>query len=139
MRLSAPPARTMSASPRAIRRNASPTAWVPAAQAVVIVLLGPWALKASEMWAATMFGRYLRIHSGNSASPPRWPSRSTLQLAVVVAGLDQRRRHLRQVDRHQAGAHDHADALGVLAAQVQAAVAHGQAGRGHARSAWPGP
>ena len=45
-------------------RNEFRRAGVPAAQAVVIVLLGPWALKASEMWAASMFGKYLRIHNG---------------------------------------------------------------------------
>src|SRR5436190_1438895 len=36
MRLSEPPLRTMSASPRAMRRKASPTACVPAAHAVVL-------------------------------------------------------------------------------------------------------
>ncbi len=93
MRLSAPPARTMSASLRSIRRNASPTACVPAAQAVVIVLLGPCALNASEMWAATMFGKYFRIHKGKRAPAPFWPKRlvsslPSLSQASMSAGVN---------------------------------------------------
>src|SRR5262245_3811325 len=76
MRLSEPPANTTSQSPRAIRRKASPTAWVPAAQAVVIVLLGPCRPWMSETWAAVMLGRYFRIHSGNRADAPRLARRS---------------------------------------------------------------
>ena len=77
MRLSAPPAKRISQSPRSMRRKPSPMACVPATHAVVIVLFGPWAFRAIETWAATMFGRYLRIQSGNRALAPFWLSRST--------------------------------------------------------------
>ena len=128
MRLSAPPASTTSASPRATSRNASPTAWVPATQAVVTVLFGPWALNVIEMWAATMFGRCFSSHSGNSG----------VEL-FVVAGWSGRtsrprlddplehRHQLGQVHRHDPGAHDDADPLGVLVLHRDAAVLDGQA------------
>ena len=69
MRLSAPPASTTSASPRAIMRNPSPTACVPATHAVTMVLFGPWQLNARLMCAAVMFGRCLSSHRGKSPPP----------------------------------------------------------------------
>ena len=104
MRLSAPPASITSASPRATSRNASPTACVPATQAVTMVLFGPWQLNAIEMCAATMFGRYFRSQSGKSGESGRFGSGSLrrVELAAVLARPGEQRGEFAEVHRHQA-------------------------------------
>src|SRR5436305_401442 len=50
-----------------------------------MVLLGPWACRASEICAATMFGRCFRIHSGKTtlgATTPR-PVMTTLRMTLL--------------------------------------------------------
>ena len=47
---SAPPHSIASASPRAMMRNESPTAWAPVVQAVAVAELGPFAPHRIETW-----------------------------------------------------------------------------------------
>ena len=62
-----------------------------------------------------------------------------LELALAVAGLDESGSQLGQIDRHQAGAHDDADALGVFAVEVEAGVLDCPGRRRRRRSASPAP
>ena len=96
---SVPPATTTSASPRWIMRSASPIACAPVAHAEATEKPGPWAPRRMAIVPAAALGIIIGTKCGETArSPP------SSQL-----------RHSR-LERHQpadAGAHEHAEALGL--------------------------
>jgi len=67
---SAPPAIITSASPRWIRRKASPSAWLPVAQAVTTAEFGPLAPKRIETSPAAMFTMSIGMKKGDTRSGP---------------------------------------------------------------------
>ncbi|MCE7973890.1 MAG: hypothetical protein DYG92_06105 [Leptolyngbya sp. PLA1] len=67
---SAPPLKQRSASPRSITRRLSPSESSELASAHVMVLDGPSQPWMIVTWHASMFGRYLSIHSGGRLSMP---------------------------------------------------------------------
>jgi hypothetical protein len=70
MQASAPPARTMSASPLRIRRAASPMAWTLAAQAVTGAPSGPLKQCRIYTWPAARFTRKEGMVKGESRRAP---------------------------------------------------------------------
>ena len=68
---SLPPVIAMSQSPRLTERKASPTAWVPAAQAVVTERLGPLAPYTIEICPALIFEMTMGIKNGVIFRGPR--------------------------------------------------------------------
>jgi hypothetical protein len=79
---SAPPARITSACPRRITSAASPIAWLPAAQAVVVQLRGPPRPSSIDTCAAAMFAIIIGTSSGERRPGPR--STSTRACSVKV-------------------------------------------------------
>ena len=67
---SVPPEMQTSANPSRIHRAPSPTAWPPAAQAVVIQALGPVKPKAMATWPAEAFGMSCGTMNGLTRSGP---------------------------------------------------------------------
>ena len=67
---SVPPAMHTSAIPSRIQRAPSPTAWPPAAQAVVMQAFGPVKPKAMATWPAAAFGMSCGTMNGLTRSGP---------------------------------------------------------------------
>ena len=67
---SAPPANITSASPKAMKRDASPIEWAPVVQAVVTACVGPLKLYFMEMWPAARFMRSLGTKRGETFLGP---------------------------------------------------------------------
>ena len=80
---SAPPASITSARPVRIASVASPSAWFPDAQAVVVHETGPRRPSSIEAWAAPMFGMIIGMKSGDTRSGPRSSQRITWSTNVV--------------------------------------------------------
>ena len=84
MPASTPPAIIMSASPRRIVSQASPSAWPPLAHADTVAKLGPMAPVAMATWPAATFAIPIGMKNGEIRSGPRCPITSTLSNRVAT-------------------------------------------------------
>ena len=81
---SAPPAIITSASPRSMRRAASPRAWLPVAHAVTTDELGPLAPKRIEISPEAMLTISIGMKNGETRSGPLALSTSWVSSSVVI-------------------------------------------------------
>src|SRR5262245_169993 len=84
MMASAPPAIITSASPRSMRRMASPSAWLPVAQAVTTAEFGPLAPNRIEISPEAMFTISIGMKNGDTRSGPLALRTSWESSSVVI-------------------------------------------------------